>query len=137
MLAEPVFLFMRCLVLVVALGLAGCAHSVPVASPNGRSRYIGDLEQKVLVVGPTFVTHVGTTGDGTLFLYSAPVRTGGDDDCAASDAEMQPYFPIEAGSRREVNISVPAGEVECAAVAMGMGMNVTWEMEPGTASASR
>ena len=89
------------------------------------------------MVGPTLVTHISAAGDGTLFLYSVPARRGNDDDCEVSDSEMQPYFPIAAGSGQEVNIPVPPGEVECASVAMGMGMNVTWVMAPGAATASR
>jgi hypothetical protein len=127
---------MRWLALIVAIGLGGCAHSGALDASRGRARYIADLEQKVLAVGPAVVTHVGTQGDGTLFLYSAPARTGTDDDCVVSDVEMQPYFPIEAGAGREVSLSVAPGEVECAAVAMGMGVDVTWIVVPSTASAS-
>ncbi len=132
----PPFHLMARLALLVVFGLAGCAHLAPRAS-DGRSRHVGDLEQKVLAVGPALVTHVSAAGDGTLFLYTAPARTGTDDDCVVSDAEMQPYFPIPAGPRREVNLPVPAGQIACASVAMGMGMDVTWAMSPGTASASR
>jgi hypothetical protein len=124
------------LALIVAIGLAACAHSTTLGSSGRRARYIADLEQKVLAAGPAVVSHIGTAGDGTLFLYSAPARTGTDDDCAVTDAEMQPYFPIEAGVGRDVNLSVPPGSVECAAVAMGIGMDVTWIIAPSMASAS-
>ncbi len=90
----------------------------------------------MIAVGPAVVTRVSAAGDGTLFLYSAPARTGTDEDCAVSDGEMQPYFPIAAGAGQDVNLSVPPDEVECASVAMGMGLDVTWMTAPGTASAS-
>ena len=128
---------MRRLTLFVALGCIGCGHSLTVASSKGTSRHIGDLEQKVLAVGPTLVTHISAAGDGTLFVYSAPARSGRDDDCELSDSEMESYLPIAAGAGQEVNITVPSGEVACAAVAMGMGIDVTWMIAPITATASR
>lgn len=134
---EITFRLMRRLTLLLALLCAGCGHSLTVASPSGRSRHIGDLEQKVLAVGPTLLTHIGTAGDGTLFVYSAPVRSGRDDDCELSDSELESYLPIAAGVGQDVNITVPSGEVACAAVAMGMGVDVTWMIAPITTTASR
>jgi len=134
---EITFRLMRRLTLLLALLCAGCGHALTVASPSGRSRHIGDLEQKVLAVGPSLVTHIGTTGDGTLFVYSAPARSGRDDDCELSDSELESYLPIAAGTGQDVNITVPSGEVACAAVAMGMGVDVTWMIAPITTTASR
>ncbi len=124
-------------VLFVALCLAGCGHSLPVASATGTWRHIGDLEQKVLAVGPTVVTHISTAGDGTLFVYAAPARTGRDEDCELSDSELESYLPFAAGAGQEVNLAVPSGEVACAAVAMGMGLDVSWLTAPSAITASR
>ena len=121
----------------VAFVLVGCAHPGTGATSYGRSRHVGDLEQKLLVVGPARVTHVKAAGDGTLFLYSATASHGTDDDCIASDSEMQPDITMVAASGQDVNIAVPQGKVECASVAMGMGMDVTWVTGQNTATASR
>jgi hypothetical protein len=36
-----------------------------------------------------------------------------------------------------VNLTVPSGEVECVSVAMGVGVQVTWQVAPSTTTASR